>query len=334
MQTLTRPLTATAEAVKRRSKHFYLKRDYARAFEARGYDRIARQLMDCSETQLLACCSNCGHHWWVPNRCRLRVCPLCSYRIAKERARFLIAMTRHMIHPKMLTLTQPLWKRNPHEGIKLLRENFNKLRRTKLFEKVIGGAYLIEVVLKDEGYHIHMHVMLDVEFIPYQKIFTAWKTILNFEHPSIDIRSASSNQARTYLAKDASKSACRRTTPDQIVDWYEATKGERLFATFGKWYNAKIEELEENTLGIDTAPPCPSCGSVDSTFMARDGPFIYGHDVWKILWKKFQDDCDVIRPWEVVKEALELPGDETGANYLRSKTEWKCTQYTQEMIKA
>ena len=330
----TRSISKAYDSTRRRRKHFLLKNAYSKAFREAGYDKIARQLADCGETELLACCSSCGGHWWVPNHCRLRVCPLCSYRVSRERARFLLAMTAHMQHPKMLTLTQPLWTDDPHVGIKQLRKNFNKLRRHVLFKSVVGGAYLIEVNVKEHGYHIHMHILLDVPFIPYQKIFSAWSQILKFKAPSIDIRSATSQQARTSLAKDASKSACRRTPPEMIVEWYEATKGERLFTTFGKWFNAKIEDLDQELPGLQTAPACPHCGDVKSTFMARDGPYVWGHDDWRDLEKVFTRDLPTQRDFVDVKKALTDPVEIIEQSQRKESTTWRCSESLQMTLQA
>jgi len=68
--------------------------------------------------------------------------------------------------------------------------------------------------------------------------------------------------------------------PDRIVDWYIATKGLRLFATFGKWYNKKIEELDTEGELFKPSKQCPFCGSEGTVFFARDGPYIFGGKAW------------------------------------------------------
>lgn len=272
------------------------KRHYAAAFTDRNHERIAQQLRDCQETEVLACCSSCGKSWYILNKCRLRVCPLCSYQVSQERAAYLEAMTMHMEHPKMITLTQPLWTEDPHDGIKHLRKSFNKLRRARLFKPVRGGAYTIEVKQKANGWHIHMHCLLDAPFIPYQKLFTAWKKIIGANAPQIDIQAATSARARKYICKYTSKGADFDTNVGYIVNWYEATKGERLFTTFGTWYNAKMEDLDKEHVPFKPEAKCPHCDDVQSTYLARDGPFIYGWDDWRKISSAVVDGQDETRP--------------------------------------
>lgn len=278
---LTRPIKGTLSGIRKRRKHFLRKRKFAYEFAKSDLHDVARQLYDCQETEVLACCSACGKSWYIIDRCRLRVCPLCSYEVSKQRGDYLKAMTRNMTHPKMLTLTQPLWQRDPHDGIKYLRSCFNKLRRNTLFKDVKGGAYQIELKEKEQGWHIHMHVLLDCPYIPYQRLFTEWKKILGTTAPQIQIQAASSPRAREYVCKYAAKSADFDTNTKSIVRWYLATKGERLFATFGAWYNAKIEELDNEKEKPESVSVCPHCGSHKTTFLARDGPWVYGLEDWR-----------------------------------------------------
>jgi len=289
----------------KRKKHFRRKRHYADVFQKAGYDELARKLRDCEETELKAMCSHCGKSWWVLNRCRQRVCPLCSFRVSMERAKFMEAMTKHMKYPKMLTLTMPICKDDPRDGIKELRTAFAKMRRQSVFSKVVGGAYQIEVKVKDYGFHIHMHVLLDCPFLPYQKIFSAWKDLIGNDCPQVDIRACSDPHARAYIVKYAAKSADFDGSPDTIVRWYYATKGQRLFATFGKWYNSKIEQLDEESVVFTPESICPYCESTGTTFLARDGPYIFGGKEWADIKRHSSGLDDTKRRIEVVKKALD-----------------------------
>lgn len=299
-----RPTPNLELAIAKRRKHYMRKRAYAQAFDDAGEEVLAADLRSCQETELLICCDSCRHAWWVLNKCRKRVCPLCSYEISQQRAMYLLAMTRHMEHPKLVTLTMPLWTSKPQDGIKLLRDHFARLRKTKLFAKVRGGAYTIELKQKENGWHIHMHILLDAPFIPYQRLFSEWRTIIKHQSPQVDVRSASDKKARVYAAKYASKSAGFDTHPESIVPWYLATKGVRLFGTFGEWYNAKIEELDPDSPLIRPEPKCPECGKVQTIFRARDGPFIYGHEIWRDIESIYLEEGNWERPIAGIEEIL------------------------------
>lgn len=302
---LTRPAQRAIDSFSTRKPHYIRKRLYSEEFDQHGYAEVAQQLRDCHETEVLACCGHCGQSWYILNRCRLRVCPLCSYEVSVKRGHYLLALTNMMQYPKLLTLTMDRWAGNPHEGIKYLRGKWNLLRKHPLFATVIGGAYQIEVLPHPEGYHIHMHVLIDAPFIPYQKLFSAWAQIIEQNAPQIDIRAARTKPQRIYAAKHAAKSADFYADPATVVAWYEATKGQRLFATFGKWYNAKLEELPGQALLEPQEPACPFCGAERSVFLARDGPWVTGHKDWQTLRKHFTKGDEEHRAIEELRHRID-----------------------------
>jgi len=292
----TRPRQTPLSPQELQARSVKLKHSIADKFIFHGYPEIARQLHACEETEVLAACTHCGASWYIINHCRQRVCPLCSYKIARKRGTYLLAMTAHMQHPKLLTLTLPLWTSVPQLGIKHLRHCFNLIRGRAFFRAVAGGAYQIELKQKPEGWHIHLHAILDAPFIPYQQIFTAWSQITHNPVPQVDIRAATSLAARTYAAKYAAKSAAFFDGETDPVAWYQATKGQRLFTTFGKWFNFKLQDVPQTNSTEPFQAVCPRCGKAKTTFLARDGPYMYGFDVWRTISDAIVNGQDLERP--------------------------------------
>jgi hypothetical protein len=211
-----------------------------------------------------------------------------------------------MKHPKMLTLTMPLWTGDPRLGIQELRRCWNKLRKHKLFRDVRGGAYQIEVKPKEVGWHIHIHVLMDSPYMPYQQLFSAWRNILECDAPQVHIVAADNVKQLEYVCKYTSKSADFSSASDTIVRWYYATRGLRLFATFGTWYNATLNDLDPNADERDPVSICPHCGAEATTFCARDGPFIFGGKEWNNISRFFHDMHDVEVEMEEVVEAVDI----------------------------
>jgi len=195
-----------------------------------------------------------------------------------------------MKFPKLITLTMPTWTGEPREGIKYLRTAWNTLRKHKLFKTVRGGAYQIELKPKARGWHIHLHALVDCPFMPHQKLYSTWTAILGIPTSRIDIRAAKTTEQRAYAAKYAAKAADFYSDPDTVVLWYKATKGQRLFATFGHWYNVNLEELPHDGKLEKFVSTCPHCKSTGTVFLARDGPFFYGGKEWTKLSKYFMND--------------------------------------------
>lgn len=310
----TRPISKHSINISKRASAFKLKNAYADIFARFNHPELAHKLHDCEETQTLAACSHCGKSWYVVSHCRQRVCPLCSRKVAVERAQFLRALTAKMQHPKMVTLTQPPIDDDPHAGIKRLRTAFAKLRRSKLFSQVKGGAYQIEVIPKDGFFHIHMHILVDAPFIPYKALFAAWRDLLGCKAPQVDIRAASSDAAKAYVCKYTAKSLDISHDPENIVRWYEATYRERLWATFGEWYNTKAEELIPEAERFVPLAICPFCNAEKTIYFARDGPFIFGPDDWDKIKDAVLQGRPITKPIDDVREFLRSSHPELKAN--------------------
>ena len=296
-----KPLSAYESASKKRraaahSGAIRLKNAYAQEFENFDDLKTAQALRDCEETKSLMICSSCEYKFYAVTHCRKRICPICSYRVALDRQHFLKSLCRKLKHPKLITLTMPAWKGDPRAGIKALRDSVAKIRRHKVFSGVLGGAYTIEVIPHPDYWHIHMHLLCDAPFIPYQKLFTAWRIILQVNHVEVDIRSAGSQEAQKYICKYVAKSGHGAAGIATIVLYSEAIKGIRLFGTFGSFYNAKIEDLDDEVPKKEWHSVCPRCGKTGTIFNARDGPFILGHDVWDIFLEMTVKDSPMIVP--------------------------------------
>jgi hypothetical protein len=220
-----------------------------------------------------------------------------------------------MTHPVFITLTVPRFASNPRNGITTIRKYFNLLRKTKLFSKVKGGAYQIEVKIKPDGYHIHIHAILDSPFMPYQLLFSAWRKITGVQVPQVDVRSADSIAAKTYIAKYTAKSAGYENALDQVVEWYQATKGLRLFTTFGTFYNATLESLDPTTIEKPYEVHCPHCNAIKSVFRARDGPWKFPKEIRKEMIKTINSFGDQTRP-------ITIAQDVESRNYTQEEVTW------------
>jgi hypothetical protein len=204
----------------------------------------------------------------------------------------------------MITLTLPRWTQNPREGIKFIRRSFMQLRRSAFFKGVAGGAYQIELKPKHPGWHIHLHALIESPFMPYQKLFAAWRKILGRQHVEVDIRAAGTPKEREYICKYAAKSANFDANVDTVVEWYRATKGQRLFGTWGKWYNATLQELDPTLEKSRPPPACPFCHGEHCVMLARDGSFYYEPDAWRSIRNEIVDAEGYIRDIPGVKAIL------------------------------
>jgi hypothetical protein len=285
-----------------------LKRRVARAFREAGRNDIARRLDMCGEWEQLVACGECGGYWWTRYRCKLRCCPVCSKDKARDRAAYLLAVANEQTQCKMITLTMRRWRGDTREGIKVLRQAIQRFRDTKIMAKCKGGAYTIELIPKPDGWHIHAHMIVDVPYIPFRVLVRAWAHALRQPSPHVRIQNASAAAVKKYICKYASKSMIAEVGAANIVAWFDAIQGSRLWATFGHWYNATLEEMSGGFFEPPQPPPCPHCGTRGRVFCARAGPAIFGRD-WRhfahgdLLTSDYERPCKPVIDYVTASEA-------------------------------
>ena len=210
----------------------------------------------------------------------------------------------------MLTLTMQRWTDVPRDGIVALKENFKKLRAHPLFARVKGGGFQIELVPKVDGWHIHLHAIIDAKFIPYQQLFSAWREILGTSYVNVDIRAANTPQEIAYVTKYATKTADFDASPQDLVDWYLATKGSRLWGTWGTFYNA--EELKAANLEMEKQfhKTCPHCAHVGGGCPANLLYTVFDPDAARVMYDPDTDPDPPgrARVWKLLPNAdADLP---------------------------
>lgn len=134
-------------------------------------DRLRREDADDLAAKLDGCglpasltCTNCGGIHSIETRCRRRWCPSCARSLAAERA------ARY--HRRLQTLQWPLWvtltmtNTDDAEMIPRLKAAFKTFRRRKIWKAhTVGGLWALEVTERGNGYHPHIHAMLDCKWL-------------------------------------------------------------------------------------------------------------------------------------------------------------------------
>lgn len=109
-------------------------------------------------------CVHCGSRHSVETRCRRRWCPCCARSLAVERGRKYERRLQSLKWPLWLTLTQ----RNSDDEscIDDLKASWKAFRRKRIFkEHTVGGLWALEVTERGNGYHPHIHAMLDCKWL-------------------------------------------------------------------------------------------------------------------------------------------------------------------------
>lgn len=178
--------------------------------------------------------------------CHVKFCPLCS----SPRANTIRTNTERWIttadHPKMLTLTikHSIFD-SLADNLQMLYLGFRKLRRLQLWNRVKGGIWFFEIKRTKDGWHPHLHVLLEGGFLPQHAIREDWHRITG-DSFIVDIRPiANGKKAAEYVSKYATKPCQFRNLKLELrQELYIALLDRRCVGTFGTAKKAHLTKRE------------------------------------------------------------------------------------------
>lgn len=185
--------------------------------------------------------------------------------------------------PLFVTLTMRNVSEISSSDIRKLRRNFGKLRHRKLWrDRVTGGAASIEIVNTGNGWHPHLHCIIDCEWLAIktpkimgrdsrdeikakcksaaQELERVWSKILNQETSSVRVsRVSGANQPgrnkpeeksgrpqkniRFEVLKYAITAESLLSCEEPIGNMLRAIDGTRLMTTFGMAHGSKVRDI-------------------------------------------------------------------------------------------
>lgn len=242
---------------------------------------LSAKLHDCGLPASLTCTS-CGGKHSVETRCKRRWCPSCARAISVQRIQRYERRLQHLQWPLWLTLT--IRNRDDLSVIDDLKAGWKQFRRRKLFTThTVGGLWALEVTERGNGYHPHIHAMLDckwlaadtpppapgdskahvAEKITYAKaeLASVWGECIGQEIGiALAVRKSGPTAIRELL-KYAVKGTDLLETLLPIADLIRAIDAGRTISTFGSLRNGKLPpEPEDDSPGL----ACTSCGNSGS----------------------------------------------------------------------
>lgn len=245
-----------------------------------GATDLAGMLEKCGEPVRLVCC-NCGCKKLAEARCKKRWCPSCAYYIAAERVAKYRAAAERFQWPLFVTLTM----RNTidPDGLRQVKKAWASMRRRKLIAtKVRSGIVGFEITNKGNGWHPHIHALLDCEWLALkvppptkadnaekkaqkckaaaEELSALWAKCVGQEAASVHIRRGDA-QALVEVLKYSVKGTDLIECDDRAEDLIRVMQGMRLITTFGEIRKQmKDEDPEEEDEGHKGAA-CDGCGA-------------------------------------------------------------------------
>lgn len=207
----------------------------AKIREERPWPRELSSFMKCrlEDEAHTFVCQKCGSPHTFDFRCEKRFCPSCAVNISTERRQVLEACCHLLKAPKHLVLTA----RNDQELTRMLRvvlSGVRKFLRRKLCSAVRGGWCSFEVTNESRGWHVHAHLLLDVPFIPADRIATVWAECVGQDFAIVKIRDAREKSYLAEVTKYTVKPSSLLQWPfSDVVQFVKAIRGRRMFLALG-----------------------------------------------------------------------------------------------------
>lgn len=142
----------------------------------------------CGDEDFYRTCKDCGKVETYKYRCNIKWCPRCQWRITETRKKVLALWSMKINQPKHLILTQKNFPILTRRKIKMHNVAFAKLRRTTVFEKVLGGCRSVEITNESRGWHLHSHCLLDVRWLDMPEISRIWGKLVGQEFAIVKVK--------------------------------------------------------------------------------------------------------------------------------------------------
>jgi hypothetical protein len=236
--------------------------------QSAGLPDHAGRLDACGTKPVFLVCSGCRLVRRVLNHCDRHFCPCCQPGLARKRERQIGWWASELEQPKHMVLTVAnIPDADLNRGyIDWLRDCFASLRRLKLARNW-SGFYSVQVTNSGNGFHVHLHCVVEVRFIDLGQLQQAWSRLTDGAGQIVkvlDIRQPD-RLARTirYVVKPSELASW---TPSQIATFVRAFEGVKTFSTFGDLWSMRTRFAAWVREIRDLSRTCPCCGCLHRRF--------------------------------------------------------------------
>jgi hypothetical protein len=234
-----------------------------------GRPTLAGILDECHTRFTTALCGDCGRTKQFPNRCDSFFCPECQPRLAAERKKAVEWWTMLVCQPKHVVLTVRNIPDLSKAHVQEFKGWWGKLRRRKFAKHWQGGFYSLEVTNEGNGWHLHLHALVDAKWIDKQGLSDEWRKITNGLGYIVEVKDARGKSYLQELVKYAVKgSDLAGWKPTEIARFIDAFDGVRQFGVFGTLYGARTK-FAEYIATIRAAKPKCECGSCNVRYFSE-----------------------------------------------------------------
>lgn len=251
------------------SKHTIHKNTVAAKLREAGRADEARKLELCHTQFTVAQCTKCGTVQKFPNRCDLFFCAECQPRLSNDRRRAVEWWTREIKQPKHVVLTVQNLPNITKAHVQEFRRWWTNLRRSKFARHWHGGFYSLEVTNEGNGWHLHLHALINAHWIDAVGLSVAWNKANNGLGRIVKVKDGREKNYLREVTKYAVKGVQLAAWPKEIIcEFLDAFNGVRTFGVFGDLY-AKRTEFAEWFKAIRDLKPLCKCGACSLLYFSE-----------------------------------------------------------------
>ena len=280
LQLETTGTTSQVEHLPGLSKITILRHSVAAKLREEGYTVRADELDECHSRWMVAECNGCRKTRKFPNRCDRFYCPECQPRLAKDRKESVEWWVDRIEQPKHMVLTVRNVPILTKSFVKQFKGWFARLRRRAFARNWRGGLYSLEVTNEGNGWHLHLHALVDARWIDASALSIEWNDVTDgfgyivkvldaratHDKPPIvgegEVQVNCRGSAKSSYLKEVAKYAVKGTelarwNGCQVMEFILAMEGVKCFGVFGSLYGKRtewkawIDSLKEHGLTCD-----------------------------------------------------------------------------------
>ena len=245
-----------------------------------GMCELAAKLEYCHSEYTFATCGTCKAVRRFPNRCDLWLCPECAHHLQHRRAQQVEWWTKLVVQPKHVVLTiRNIWDLTSGH-VREIKKYLGALRRRKFCRNWRGGFYRIECTLGRNGWHLHIHLLVDADWIDADELKVQWLSVTRGGGYIVKVRDCRDKsylrEVTKYVVKSSTLAKWDALTLQRFV---LAFTGQRLFGVFGSLYSARtrfadfIAELKDRRRACDCDDPQVTY-QTEEEFLRSKRPFV------------------------------------------------------------
>jgi hypothetical protein len=214
----------------------------------------------CGREFLFRHCYQCRAVERQPYHCNLKWCPVCNWRITKQRREFLSRAAFELKQPKHVVLTMRNFPTLDRRKVREFTVALARLRRAKVFRDVQGGTYSIEITNEGRGWHLHAHLLVEARWVDAGALAIKWGKLLGQEFGIVKVKDARGVDYLVEVTKYVCKGSDLATwSGHEIFDFVAALRGVRCFGVFGRLFHMR-KLLSPDRDQPRVGPDCGECG--------------------------------------------------------------------------